>query len=99
LRPAPARVLEVGCGDGRLARALDELGYRVTAIDPEAPEGAIFQAVSLEDFAAPEGFDVVVAIRALHHIPDLGGALAKLLRLLVPGGRLVVVEHAWDRLD
>jgi len=98
LPAAPSRLLEVGCGDGRLARALDELGYRVTAIDPSAPQGAIFQAVSLEELAEPARFDVV-ASRALHHIPDLAGALAKLHRLLVPEGRLIVVEHACDRLD
>jgi SAM-dependent methyltransferase len=99
LPPAPARVLEVGCGDGRLARALDDLAYRVVAIDPTAPEGAIFQAVSLEEFADPGRFDDVVASRSLHHIADLAGALSKLRRLLVPEGRLIVVEHAFDRLD
>jgi SAM-dependent methyltransferase len=98
--PSPAsRVLEVGCGDGRLARALDDLGYRVVAIDPAAPEGAIFQAVSLEEFADPGRFDAVVASRALHHIHDLAGALFKLRRLLVPSGPLIVVEHAFERFD
>jgi SAM-dependent methyltransferase len=96
---APLRVLEVGCGDGRLARALDELGYRVVAIDPAAPEGAIYQPVSLEDFVDPAPFEAVVASRSLHHIHDLAGGLSKLRRLLVPGGRLIVVEHAFDRLD
>jgi SAM-dependent methyltransferase len=99
LPPAPARVLEVGCGSGRLACALDDLGYRVVAIDPAAPEGPIFQAVSLEEFADPGGFDAVVASRSLHHIPDLADALSKLHRLLVPDGRLIVVEHAFERLD
>jgi SAM-dependent methyltransferase len=99
LPPAPVRVLEVGCGDGRLARALDELGYGVVAIDPAAPEGAIFQAVSLEEFADPAPFDAVVASRSLHHIHHLPGGLSKLRRLLVPGGRLIIVEHAFDRLD
>jgi SAM-dependent methyltransferase len=94
-----SRVLEVGCGGGRLARALDDLGHRVVAIDPAAPEGAIFQAVSLEEFADPVRFDAIVAIRALHHIHDLAGALSKLQGLLVPGGRLILVEHAFDRLD
>jgi SAM-dependent methyltransferase len=99
LPPAPSRVLEVGCGDGRLARALDDLAYRVVAIDPAAPEGAIFQAVTLEELADPARVDAVVASRALHHIPDLAGALSKLHRLLVPAGRLIVVEHAFDRFD
>lgn len=99
LPPPSARVLEVGCGKGRLARALDDLGHRVTAIDPAAPEGAIFQPVSLEDFADPVGFDAVVASRSLHHIPDLDAALSKVQSLLVSGGRLIVVEQAWDRFD
>jgi SAM-dependent methyltransferase len=95
----PSRVLEVGCGDGRLARALVDLGHQVVAIDPAAPEGAIFRAVSLEEFADRGRFDAVVASRSLHHIHDLAGGLSKLQRLLVPGGRLIVVEHAFDRLD
>jgi SAM-dependent methyltransferase len=99
LPAAPARVLEVGCGRGDLARAVARLGYEVTAIDPEAPVGSIFQAVSLEKFPDPDPFDAVLADRALHHIPDLRGALVKIARLLRPGGRLILNEHAWDRLD
>jgi SAM-dependent methyltransferase len=95
----PGRVLEVGCGRGGLARAIARLGYRVSAIDPEAPVGPIFHAVSLEQFSDSGPFDAVVASLALHHIPDLSGALGKIERLLRPGGRLIVNEHAWDRLD
>jgi SAM-dependent methyltransferase len=99
LPPPPACVLDVGCGGGRLARELDDLGYRVIAIDPDAPEGAIFQRVSLEEFEDAERFDAVVASGTLHHIADLANALAKLRGLLVPGGRLIVIEHACDRFD
>jgi SAM-dependent methyltransferase len=99
LPPVPSRILEVGCGDGRLAWALDELGHQLVAIDPAAPDGAIFQTVSLEEFADPARFDAVVASRSLHHVHNLAGGLSKLQRLLLPGGRLIVVEHAFDRLD
>jgi SAM-dependent methyltransferase len=96
---APARVLEVGCGGGELARSLAARGYAVVAIDPEAPAGDIFQAVELEQFTDPGPFDAVVASRSLHHIADLGRALDKIAGLLAPEGRLVVHEHAWERLD
>jgi SAM-dependent methyltransferase len=99
LPPPPARVLEVGCGSGELARAICGLGFEVVAIDPHAPEGDVFQAVSLERFADPGPFDAIVAMRALHHIADLDGAVAKIARLLSPEGRLLVREHAWERLD
>lgn len=99
LPSTPARILEIGCGQGDLARALADKGFAVTAIDPRAPDGDIFQAASLEDFADPEPFDVLVAIRSLHHIHDLAGAVAKMAQLLRPGGRVVIHEHAWERLD
>jgi SAM-dependent methyltransferase len=96
---APARVLEVGCGQGELARAIAVSGYEVVAIDPDAPKGELFQAVSLEEFASTDPFDAVVASRALHHIPDLPNAVAKIARLLRQEGRFILDEHACDRLD
>jgi SAM-dependent methyltransferase len=99
LPPAPAKVLEVGCGYGDLARAVSESGYEVVAIDPEAPEGELFQVVSLEEFETSESFDAVVASRSLHHIPDLPDSVATIASLLKPGGRFILDEHACDRLD
>ena len=95
----PARVLEVGCGEGELARTLARAGHSVTAIDPRAPEGPIFQRVRIEKFSNPHPFDHVVAILSLHHVEDLGRALDKIANLLRAGGTLVVVELAWDRFD
>lgn len=99
----PARVLEVGCGRGDLARALARAGHSVTAIDPRAPErapeGPIFRRARIEELSDPGPFDHVVAILSLHHVEDVGKALDKVAEVLRAGGTLVVVEFAWDRLD
>jgi ubiquinone/menaquinone biosynthesis C-methylase UbiE len=95
----PARVLEVGCGEGELAHALARAGHFVTAIDPRAPGGPIFQRVRLEEFSENGPFDYVVASLSLHHVEDLGSALDKIASLLRTGGTLVVVEFAWDRIN
>jgi SAM-dependent methyltransferase len=97
LPPPPARVLEVGCGKGELAWALDAAGYHVVAIDPDAPEGSIFRRTTIEAFDEAGPFDAVVASLSLHHVEDLGGAVDKLVRLL--DGPLILNEHAWDRLE
>jgi SAM-dependent methyltransferase len=92
----PSRVLDVGCGDGQVALALAASGHEVTAIDPVAPAGPIFQRVTLEEFASREPFDVVVASRSLHHVHNLDAALEKIAQL---APLLIVDEFAWDRLD
>ena len=98
LPPAPARVLEVGCGEGKLTRALHDAGWHVLGIDPAAPRGEIFRPLKLEELD-PEPFDAVVAVRSLHHVGDLGDALGRIAAMLPLGGPLVVEEFAWDRLD
>src|SRR3954452_22329866 len=87
LPPPPARVLEVGAGDGSLAQVLTRAGYAVTAIDPvgEAP----VLAVTLDDFeAAPRSFDAAVAVTSLHHVVPLERSLRKLADVLRHGARL-----------
>jgi SAM-dependent methyltransferase len=96
LPPPPARVLEVGCGAGELARALAAASYDVLAVDPVAPEGRIFERTTIEALRDPGPFDAVVASRALHHVHDLDAVLEKIGGL---APRLVLDEFAWDRLD
>jgi SAM-dependent methyltransferase len=103
LPPPPARVLEVGCGSGELALSLSAAGWRVTAVDPEAPEGEPFVRASVEDLDVRDHgpFDAAVAVLSLHHAGELGTVLDKVRSLLKPGGVFVVDEfrkqHLADR--
>jgi SAM-dependent methyltransferase len=100
LPPPPARVLEVGCGQGELTTELAVAGYEPLGIDPSAPQGDLFRRVLLEDLEPDEGpFDGVVAAFSLHHIRDLDHAIGRIVELLRPGGVLVVDEFGWDRMD
>jgi len=97
LPPAPARVLEVGCGEeGGVAPALAAAGYEVLAIDPHAPEGPLYRRVSLEALDDPGLFDAAVAGRVLHHVDPLGPALDKLSGL---APLLILDEFARNRID
>lgn len=95
--PAGARTaLDIGCGDGLLARKLATRCDAVLGVDiddtvlttaPAAPR------VHLEhgDFRAlDDTFDVVTAVATLHHVPLREGVTA-LRELVAPGGTLAVV--------
>lgn len=102
LPPAPARVLDVGCGAGRFCHLLGGWGYKPTGIDfdPQAIEMAqtlfglgTVHAVSWEDYVAatPEdSFDVVCAFEVLEHLDNPLGFIQGLARILVPEGVLIL---------
>jgi ArsR family transcriptional regulator len=115
LQLAPrARYADLGIGDGLLTLMLSEVAEKVTAVDisPEmlhqlrvrAQKQGIdnIEAVEgeIEDLPLPDAsFDVVVMSQALHHAGQPARALAEAARILVPGGRLLVIDllaHAED---
>lgn len=105
----PSRVLDVGCGTGFLAFLFAEVGHAVTGIDlaPEmiaiARQKAEVQGVPAQfrvgDAERVEestcSFDVVVARHLLWTLPDPARAVREWLRVLRPGGRLVLIEGHW----
>ena len=95
LPPAPARVLEIGCGDlGGVVPALVEAGYDALGVDPRAPEGPRYRQCDFRDVDGE--FDAVVAGRVLHHLQPLDEALDRIAAL---APLLVVDEFAWDIID
>ena len=103
------RGLDVGCGEGGLARELRQVVPHVLAIDCDGPvidrareqdNGAGVEYVA-GDFLAydlrPGSFDVIVSVAALHHM-DVAAALSRMRQLLRPGGTLAVVGLARSRL-
>jgi SAM-dependent methyltransferase len=101
LVPEPGRAtLEIGCGEGRVARDLAARGHRVTGLDA-AP--SMVRAAQLADPDreyvvgdaarlpfADRSFDLVVAYNSLMDMDDMPAAVRETARVLGPGGRLCV---------
>jgi SAM-dependent methyltransferase len=99
LPPPPARVLEVGAGDGGLCAQLTAAGYDVLAIDP-ASEVETVRPVALHDLDEPAAsFDAACAVVSLHHVQPLDESCRRLGELVRPGGLLVIDEIDVERMD
>jgi ubiquinone/menaquinone biosynthesis C-methylase UbiE len=110
LPKAPAAVADIGCGTGSLSVLLAAEGYAVTGLDfapamiraarAKARKAGVRCRFVLSDAAAPtlpaRSCDVVLARHVLWAMPAPSEALAAWLRLLLPGGVLVLVEGRWS---
>jgi SAM-dependent methyltransferase len=100
--PYGARVLELGCGTGRLTRKLLEWGTRPTSVDnsPEMlaglPSGATPILGDIESLALEDRFEVVVLASCLINHPSAStrNAFAQTAaRHLTARGRLLIERH------
>jgi SAM-dependent methyltransferase len=104
--PHAKDVVDIGCGQGALVRALAARGARVTGV--EISEEQLATAIELDDGAGarylvgrgerlPLGdasADIAVFMRTLHHVPpaELTAALREARRVIRPDGAVYVAE-------
>lgn len=101
------RALDAGCGSGKSASTLIDMGYRVAGIDVSEEAVSIcrsrfgapaeFLRASVLDIPYPDSaFDYAVAVHVIGHLPDADARLAfsELGRVLRPGGALFVRDFA-----
>lgn len=106
-RPAPARILEIGCGEGAMATLLSRCypHSQITAIDISPAIGRLyagsreniaFHQQDLQQFMAanPDArFDLVVMVDVLHHVQaDRQALLSDIRRILAEGGGFVLKD-------
>ena len=104
LPPPGHQTVEIGCGEGRVARDLSAHGHRVTGVDSSeklvvyARREDTRSCYLVADGAAlpfPDGrFDLAVAYNSLQVVSDMDKTVQEVSRVLGPGGRFCVcVAH------
>lgn len=107
---AGRRVVDVGCGTGRLAAALGERGSRVWGVDPseemlararEHARGLVrFKQGRAEALPFKDGWFERAVLRLVVHLIDRPRAFAELDRVLADGdGAVVVASYAPDSFE
>ena len=93
---------DAACGTGRHSAYLASLGHTVIGVDSSAAmlerarkkvPGGEFREADLHDLPVPDDHvDLVVCALALMHVPDLEPVFAEFVRVLRPGGNLVISD-------
>jgi ubiquinone/menaquinone biosynthesis C-methylase UbiE len=103
---ASDRVVDVGCGPGTAVRMAAKTGATVTGVDPSSQmlrfarrlsrnrSNVTFAEGTAESLPLPDrSVTVAWAIASAHHWSDVPAGVAEMGRVLVPGGRLLILER------
>jgi ubiquinone/menaquinone biosynthesis C-methylase UbiE len=102
--PKPGRILDVGCGTGRLLRSAHDRfgGAALFGVDAAAEmvkraqassESIDFQEATAEKLPfADQQFDLVFSTMTFHHWTDQGKGIAEIARVMRPGGRWLLAD-------
>ncbi len=97
-------ILDIGCGEGALARSLSDLRANVTGVDPNGeavadarravPAGMFHQAGAEALPFAAHCFDGAIFSNSLHHVPELAmrEALQEAARVVKPSQPIFIIE-------
>lgn len=89
----PGRFIDYGCGDGRLLRAVKELGWDVLGIDfnPSFAASLAEEGIRVigHNDAVEEPADIVHLGDVLEHLTDTDSEFPRILGLLKPGGAML----------
>ncbi|MBI3551111.1 MAG: class I SAM-dependent methyltransferase [Elusimicrobia bacterium] len=109
LGPGPRKVLDVGCGRGRLLRLLRQAGgpdWELHGIELDAQAVAAardagFEAVrtTLEDYRPAARFDLIVLQQVIEHVARPPEVMRRLFEMTAPGGAVVLETPdlaGWD---
>lgn len=104
LLPPSPRVLDLGCGTGRLTRVLAArswtLGLDVSAaMLAQARQDCAVPLVRGDAFALPfagSSFDAVIALRVAFHFADLEALVRESARVVAPGGTVIFDSYRWS---
>lgn len=100
-------VLDAGCGNGQLTKAIAEIGANVVGIDrqphlPESNSNTQFVQGDFDDnIFVPGSFDIIIANGSIHHTKNTFHSFKNLAELTKEGGRLYVwvykKQKGWKR--